>query len=407
MSSTEERLELAIEPSSDSERRRISLKIYTVEVSSCCAYLLFVALAFVTGNAVIESSIHNKSLSDAGTALTPNNYATSIYTLLVIVSLGVVVGYLTQLCRLPSLLGMLVVGIALRNVPVISGSLFVVKEWSVILRRVAFVVILLRGGLLLMLARFGVEGACVRLSLIPCTVETLVVAISAKLVFGMDIIFGILLGAVLGAVSPAVVIPALLDASKAGYGVQAGVPSLVIAAASLDDVYAITIFSLALSLLFPSGSSPLMTILAAPAEVFAGIFFGTVMGFLLHVLPRKEVKNLHLIRLSLLFTFSTAILFATIRYGVDGAGAIAVLVAAFVAGHSWKKEGPLPEEDHLANLWHLAFQPLLFGLIGFELSFEMVLSNTIFFGCLVLGIGLTFRIYRFFLRRFWYFLHHA
>ncbi|KAK6033121.1 hypothetical protein OSTOST_00654 [Ostertagia ostertagi] len=134
-----------------------------------------------------------------------------------------------------------------------------------------------------------------------------------------------------------------------------------------------------------------MTILAAPAEVFAGIFFGTVMGFLLHVLPRKEVKNLHLIRLSLLFTFSTAILFATIRYGVDGAGAIAVLVAAFVAGHSWKKEGPLPEEDHLANLWHLAFQPLLFGLIGFELSFEMVQSNTIFFGCLVLGIGLTFR----------------
>ncbi|KAK6044381.1 hypothetical protein COOONC_18114 [Cooperia oncophora] len=80
-----------------------------------------------------------------------------------------------------------------------------------------------------------------------------VVAILAKLVFGMDIVSGVLLGAVLGAVSPAVVIPALLDASKAGYGVQAGVPSLVIAAASLDDVYAITIFSLALSLLFPSG----------------------------------------------------------------------------------------------------------------------------------------------------------
>ncbi|KAK6045176.1 hypothetical protein COOONC_17319, partial [Cooperia oncophora] len=236
-----------------------------------------------------------------------------------------------------------------------------------------------------------------------------VVAILAKLVFGMDIVSGVLLGEVLALpFSPAVgyFLSVWKRLSKAGYGVQAGVPSLVIAAASLDDVYAITIFSLALSLLFPfsftSGSSPLMTILSAPAEVFAGIFFGSAMGFLLHVLPRKEVKNLHLIRLSLLFSFSTAILFATIRYGVDGAGAIAVLVAAFVAGYSWKKEacGSLPEEDHLANLWHLAFQPLLFGLIGFELSFEMVKSNTIICGCFILGIGLLFRFIASFLAVF-------
>ncbi|VDO52560.1 unnamed protein product [Haemonchus placei] len=325
---------------------------------------------------------------------------------------------------------MLVVGIALRNLPAISEHLFVVKEWSVVLRRIAFVVILLRGGLSLDLdAIRRLKGACVRLALVPCSVETVVVAVAAKLVFGMDIVFGVLLGAssrytcgfaatvlspvvlsmtfwhenlssippffraVLAAVSPAVVIPALLDASKAGYGVQAGVPSLVIAAASLDDVYAISIFSLALSLLFSSGTNMEMTILAAPVESLFSCF-------LLHVLPRNDVKNLHLIRLSLLFTFSTAILFTTIRFRVDGAGAIAVLVAAFVAGHSWKKEGPLPEEDHLANLWHLAFQSLLFGLIGFELSFDMVQSGTIFRGCLLLGIGLLFRFIASFLAVF-------
>lgn len=63
-----------------------------------------------------------------------------------------------------------------------------------------------------------------------------------------------------------------------------------------------------------------------------------IQGFLLHFLPRKDVENLHLVRLVLLFTFSTAILFGTIKYGVDGAGAIAVLVSAFVAAYAWKKE---------------------------------------------------------------------
>nr|CDJ82541.1 Cation H+ exchanger domain containing protein [Haemonchus contortus] len=270
--------QLVIEPSVQSERRWKLPVIYTAEVSSCCAYLLFVVLAFVTCNSVIETSMQNKSLSDALAVPKSADYALSIYSLVVIVSLGVVIGYITQLCRLPSLLGMLVVGIALRNEPAISEHLFVVKEWSVVLRRIAFVVILLRGGLSLDVdAIRRLKGACVRLALVPCSVETVVVAVAAKLIFGMDIIFGVLLGAVLAAVSLAVVIPALLDASKAGYGVRVGVPSLVIAAASLDDVYAISIFSLALSLLFSSGTNMEMTILAAPVEVFSGIFFGSAM----------------------------------------------------------------------------------------------------------------------------------
>ncbi|KHJ84952.1 phosphomannose isomerase type I, partial [Oesophagostomum dentatum] len=193
-------------------------------------------------------------------------------------------------------------------------------------------------------------------------------------------------------VSPAVVIPALLEASKQGYGVQAGVPSLVIAAASLDDVYAITIFSLTLSLVFPTGDSPIFTVLGAPAEIFAGVFFGAVVGYVLHVVPRKDVQNLHLIRLSVLFSFSLAFLFGTAKLRVDGAGAIGVLVAAFVASHAWKKEGSLPEEDHLANMWHHALQPLLFGLIGLELNLEMISTRTVLLGVIILAIGLLFRL---------------
>ncbi|KAK6759684.1 hypothetical protein RB195_021326 [Necator americanus] len=323
----------------------------------------------------------------------PRNYAVTVYSLGLIIVIGVVTGYLVQIVRLPSLLGMLLTGILLRN---FAGSIIttnVIKEWSVVLRRTAFIVILLRGGLSLDAnAIRRLKGACLRLSVIPCTVEIISVTLASKIIFGMDVFFGIALGAVLAAVSPAVVIPALLDASKGGYGVRAGVPSLVIAAASLDDVYAITIFSLILSLTFPSsGASPLLTILGAPAEVFCGVFFGSVMGFLLHFIPRKDVQNLHLVRLALLFTFSLAFLLGTTKLRVDGAGAIGVLVAAFVAGHAWKKEGELPEEDYLAIMWHHFFQPLLFGLIGLELSFEMISLRTMLLGVVVLTIGLIFR----------------
>ncbi|VDM77333.1 unnamed protein product [Strongylus vulgaris] len=297
--------------------------------------------------------------------------------------------------------GMLLTGIVLRNFGGAFVSVAVISDWSVVLRRIAFIVILLRGGLSLDAnAVRRLKGACLRLSVIPCTAEMLAVSLISKLIFGMDIIFGIALGAVLGAVSPAVVIPALLEASKNGYGVQAGVPSVVIAAASLDDVYAITVFSLILSLVFPSGGSPMLTVLSAPVEVFAGVFFGAVLGFILHVVPRKTVQNLHFIRLSLLFSFSLAFLFGTIRLRVDGAGAVGVLIAAFVAGHAWKMEGELPEEEYLAIMWHHVFQPLLFGLIGLELSFDMISRSTLFLGIMVLAFGLTFRFLASFLAVF-------
>ncbi|EYC23569.1 hypothetical protein Y032_0015g2725 [Ancylostoma ceylanicum] len=369
--------------------------IHKCNVSSCLSYLIFVVLGGISCHVVLGPLAHNLRVSSEKLESIPvsENYVTSAYSLGIIIAVGVVMGYLAQLCRIPSLLGMLLTGIVLRNVTGSILNVSVVKEWSVVLRRTSFIVILLRGGLSLDAnAVRRLKGACLRLSVIPCTVETIVVALAAKIIFGMDIIFGIALGAVLAAVSPAVVIPALLDATKNGYGVRAGVPSLVIAAASLDDVYAITVFSLALSLVFPSGNSPLLTILGAPAEILAGAFFGAVMGFVLHVVPRKTVQNVHLVRLALLFAFSSAFLFGTIKLRVDGAGAIGVLVAAFVSGHKWKREGELPEEEYLAIMWHHAFQPLLFGLIGLELSFDMISFRTMLLGITVLAVGLAFRL---------------
>lgn len=367
------------------------------EWNACICFLLFFSQVYLTYVSIFGRDVYNpfKSYVTNETAVVDalsTDYATSTLSVLFIVGAGIVVGYFVQLLRLPALLGMLVVGIVLRNIPFTGNVMFVAKDWGVVLRRTAFIIILLRGGLSLDAAALRrMKGACLRLAFIPCSVEALSVAVAAKLFFGMDILFGLLLGFVLAAVSPAVVVPCMLEAAREGYGVVKGVPTLVVAAASLDDVYAITLFSLLITMIFSTGTSMAVTLIRAPVEVLSGVFFGGVIGVILRYFPSRDQRNVHLIRLSLLISFSTALLFGTSALGVDSIGAIAVLVSAFVAGHTWKVDGPMPEEDNLAITWHLFFQPVLFGLIGFELSFDIISIQSVALGLLVLLIGLAFR----------------
>ncbi|CAI4224057.1 unnamed protein product [Auanema sp. JU1783] len=285
---------------------------------------------------------------------------------------------------------MLVVGIALRNL--FDDVFFVLPLWSVTLRRAAFVVILLRGGLSLDADALNkLKGACLRLCFIPCSVEAVVVAATSWLLLNMDVLYGLLLGFVLAAVSPAVIVPAMVDAQNHCYGTDSGVPTLIVASASLDDVYAITMFSILLSIVFSTGDSVSLTLLKAPVEVLSGIFFGAICGFVLRYVPGPTQKNKSLIRFCMLFTMSLAWLLITISLRVDSIGAIAVLVTAFVAGIHWKKEGSLPTEGQLSVAWKLFFEPCLFGLIGFELSLDIVSWSVIGWGSVVLASGLILR----------------
>ena len=108
-------------------------------------------------------------------------------------------------------------------------------------------------------------GMVIRLAFTPCLVETIIVGISSRILFkyGLDYEFpwlwGFLLGFVLAAVSPAVVVPSLLELQDKGYGVAKGIPTLVIAAASVDDVLAISGFSILLGLAFQGGVVPVLS----------------------------------------------------------------------------------------------------------------------------------------------------
>merc|ERR1712080_352082 len=149
------------------------------------------------------------------------------------------------------------------------------------LRSICLTVILLMAGLELdPVALMKLSAMVVRATFIPCFAEALMVAICSNLILGLPWTVGLMLGFVLAAVSPAVIIPCLMSLSQRGFGVKKGIPTLVIAACSADDVVAISGFGIFLGLTFNASASVWKLALHGPIEVLIGVTFGGVWGLL-------------------------------------------------------------------------------------------------------------------------------
>ncbi|KAF2354193.1 Cation/H+ exchanger [Trinorchestia longiramus] len=320
----------------------------------------------------------------------------NLFSLLVVFVCSVLGGKLTQVCGLPPLLGMLLVGIALRSVPglmIIGESLD--PEWSASIRNIALVVILLRAGLGLdPHALKAMSFVVFRLAFTPCIVETVVVAIVTHFLLGFPWLWGFMLGFILAAVSPAVVVPCLLQLSQKGYGVEKGIPTLVIAAASVDDVLAISGFGVLLGMTFSDGSLA-WQIMHGPIEVLMGLSYGVGMGLLCWVLPNKHHQDCSLLQFAMLFTAGLFALFGSQRIEFGGAGALAVLCMAFIAGVGYRRQGWGDDDNPVGQHCNIAWsylQPMLFALIGTQIQILQLELDTIGLGVATLCVSLTCRV---------------
>ncbi|XP_064877250.1 sodium/hydrogen exchanger 9B2-like [Oncorhynchus nerka] len=152
----------------------------------------------------------------------------------------------------PPLLGMLLAGLVLRNVPYVTEAVHIEQTWSAALRNIALAIILTRAGLgLNPSALRRLKAVCVRLAVGPCTVEASTVAVMSHFLMGLPWVWGF----ILGAITVAVVVPSMLLLQKDGYGVEKGIPTLLMAAGSFDDILAITGFTTCLGVAFASGVS--------------------------------------------------------------------------------------------------------------------------------------------------------
>lgn len=298
--------------------------------------------------------------------------------------------HLPKLPPFPPLLGMLLMGFLLRNIPVITEGVHIDFRWSASLRNIALAVILTRAGLGLdPTALRKVKSVCIRVAFGPCIIEACTTALVSHFLMGLPWAWAFILGFVLGAVSPAVVVPSMLLLQRDGYGLEQGIPTLLMAAGSFDDILAITGFTTCLGIAFATGST-WYNLLRGVLEVAGGMVAGILLGFLIQYFPSVDQKHIVIKRSFLVLGLSIFAVFGSGVAGFPGSGGLCTLVLAFLAGLGWGAEKAHVEEV-VGWAWDV-FQPLLFGLIGAEIRVSELEGHTVGLGIASLLISLLVRV---------------
>nr|XP_054364762.1 sodium/hydrogen exchanger 9B1 isoform X3 [Mirounga angustirostris] len=320
----------------------------------------------------------------------------NLFGLLIIFYSAIIGGKLLELIRIPSvpqlppLLGMLLAGFTVRNVPFLSNYIHVNNTWSSTLRTTALTVILIQAGLGLdPQALRHLKRVCLRLAIGPCLMEACSTAVVSHFLMNFPWQWGFLLGFVLGAVSPAVVVPSMLLLQEHGYGINKGIPTLLIAASSLDDIIAITGFNTCLSIVFSSGGI-LNNVLASFRDVLIGALAGAVLGIFVQYFPSGDQTKLPLKRAFLILSMCVTAVLGSHHIGLHAAGGLCTLALTFVAGINWSTE-KVKVQRIIKTTWYI-FQPLLFGLVGSEVSVASLQSNAIGICVATMSLALLVRI---------------
>ncbi len=203
-----------------------------------------------------------------------------------ILILGMFLGWVCKKIKLPSLLGMLLTGI------VLGPYVFNVLDISILsisseIRKIALIIILTRAGLSMDI--FGLKKLgrpAILMCFVPATFEIIGMVIFGQLLLGMSFIESAIMGAVLAAVSPAVVVPRMVKLMDEGYGTKQGIPQLILAGASVDDVFVIVLFTTFTGMAQGNKISAL-SFANIPISILFGILGGLFVGFLLSLFFSK------------------------------------------------------------------------------------------------------------------------
>lgn len=294
---------------------------------------------------------------------------------------------LVNLTRLPGLIGLLIIGILFG--PYVLGlldqDLLLISQD---LRLFALIIILIRAGLGLQRNQVKkVGGPALRLSVIPCVFEGFTVAIAAYFLLGFSFAEAGMLGFILAAVSPAVVVPSMLELEREGYGTDKEIPTLLLAGASVDDVFAITFFGFFLSLGTGVQQNIFLVMAKIPYSIIGGILGGIVLAMLLLIVfkwRRFNSRNTE----QLLLLLATAILYYYIGEGVGFASLLGIMALGFVILERTPKIANLFSAK-LTKIWLFA-QIILFTLVGAEVNIEVALEAGLI-GLVVILVGLVGR----------------
>ena len=203
-----------------------------------------------------------------------------LLSIALILLVGMALGWVCQKCKLPRLLGMLITGILLGPyvLNVLDASLLSI---SAEIRKIALIIILTRAGLSLDISGLKKLGRpAIMMCFVPATFEILGMILLAPKLLGVSTLEAAVMGAVLAAVSPAVVVPRMVKLMEEGYGTKAGIPQLILAGASVDDVYVIVLFTTFINMIQGNGVS-VIRFINIPFSIVFGIAIGLFSGWIL------------------------------------------------------------------------------------------------------------------------------
>lgn len=222
----------------------------------------------------------------------------------IILLFGLLVGWIFSKMKLPSLLGMIIVGIVLSPhcLNLVDDSILTI---SGDLRQIALVIILTRAGLSLNFSDLKKVGRpAILMCFVPACIEMVGTIIFAPLLLDVSILDAAIIGSVMAAVSPAVVVPRMIKLIEDGYGTDKSIPQLILAGASVDDVFVIVVFT-ALTTLSSTGEVSAISFIQIPTSILLGVLLGGVVGIILiwffkrfHI--RDSVKVLIILSVSFL-----------------------------------------------------------------------------------------------------------
>lgn len=291
---------------------------------------------------------------------------------------GLAAAALCAQVKFPRITGMLVTGIVLGPcvLNVLDGSILSVSSE---LRQIALIIILLKAGLSLDLSDLKRVGRpAVMMSCVPASCEILAFFLFAPHILGVNRIEAAVMGAVLGAVSPAVVVPRMVQLMDEGCGTAKSIPQMILAGASCDDIYVIVLFTTFVSMA-QGGSAHLMDFVNIPVSIVLGILLGAAAGYLLSLFFETAYAHKHCVRNSMkvIIVLGLSFLLMTVETWLKGVISVSGLLAVVSMGCVVKKKSTAFVSKRLSEkfgkLW-LAAEVMLFVLVGAAVDIRYTLT---------------------------------
>lgn len=306
-----------------------------------------------------------------------------------ILLLGLFLGSLFSRMKLPNLLGMIIVGMILgpHALNLIDDSILTISSD---LRQIALVIILTRAGLSLDITDLKRIGRpAIFMCFVPACAEMIGTILLAPLLLDVTVLDAAIMGSVIAAVSPAVIVPRMIRLMDEGYGKNNSIPQLILAGASVDDVFVIVVFT-AFTSLASTGNISAASFLQIPVSIILGILLGTIIGYIIVLFFQKfHMRD----SVKILIILSLSFLLLALQNLLEGIVPVSGLLAIMSLGIVIKQKYNILAvrlSGKYAKLW-VGAEVFLFVLVGVTVDLTYAVSAGIFAILLVIG-ALVFRM---------------